>query len=68
MVAEIGIPGTTHLEATTPEEWQLSLEALVANPDLRARMGASAREYAESNNTVEHAAAAMADALQDAAS
>jgi glycosyltransferase involved in cell wall biosynthesis len=67
VVGEIGIPGTTHLEATTPEEWQLALGALLADPDLRARMGASARQYAESNYTLEHATAAMADALRESA-
>jgi glycosyltransferase involved in cell wall biosynthesis len=67
VVAEIGIPGTTHLEATTNEQWENALTCLLRDPELRATMGASGRRYAESNYTVEQSATAMASALMEAA-
>jgi glycosyltransferase involved in cell wall biosynthesis len=67
VLGEIGVPGTTHLEAGTQEGWQLALESLLADSDLRARMGASGRKYAASNYTIEQSALAMAEALRDAA-
>lgn len=67
VVAEIGIPGTTHLQAITQEEWEVSLESLLRDSDLRAQMGASGRHYAESHHTIEQSAAAMAQALREAA-
>jgi glycosyltransferase involved in cell wall biosynthesis len=68
VVADIGIPGTTHLEATENEQWELALTCLLGDPGLRATMGASGRRYAELNYTVEQSATAMAAALLEAAS
>jgi len=67
VVADIGIPGTTHLEATSDEQWEHALTCLLRDPALRATMGAAGRRYAESNYTVEQSAAAMAAALLEAA-
>jgi glycosyltransferase involved in cell wall biosynthesis len=44
--AEIGIPGETHLAASTPNEWHSALENLLDNWDVRRSMGKAGREHA----------------------
>ena len=43
--AEIGVEGTTHLFATTNEEWRQALNDLLANADRRQQMGAAGRRH-----------------------
>jgi len=59
----IGVPGSTHLTAATPDEWQASLEKLIADPGLRARMGADGRRHAVAHHTAGAAAATLAEVL-----
>ncbi|HEX2834613.1 MAG TPA: glycosyltransferase family 4 protein [Thermoanaerobaculia bacterium] len=46
VVSEIGIPGETHLQATTEDEWVHALERLLTDAALRRRMGVAGRQYA----------------------
>jgi len=64
---EIGIPGTTHLEARTAAAWTEAVRALVADPALRQAMGAAGRTYTLEHHTLAQAARAMAEALRSVA-
>ncbi|MBI2422790.1 MAG: glycosyltransferase family 4 protein [Candidatus Hydrogenedentes bacterium] len=44
MNAEVIEDGVNGFLATSPEEWEAKLERLITDPELRARMGAAARE------------------------
>jgi glycosyltransferase involved in cell wall biosynthesis len=44
--AEIGIPGETHLAASTPEQWYSALENLLDDWDVRRLMGRAGRAHA----------------------
>lgn len=66
--SEIGIPGTTHLEARSLEEWTDAVHRLVSDRALRASMGAAGRAHALERYTVGHAAAQLTEALRLAAS
>jgi len=61
---DIGIPGTTHLEARTLDEWTEAVGRLVGDPPLRAAMGAAARTHALRHYTVGQVATALAEALR----
>lgn len=63
----IGVPGTTHLEATTHDEWAEAVHRLVADDGLRAAMGAAARAHALEHYTLPTVAARLAAALRLAA-
>jgi len=65
--SHIGVAGTTHLEAGTLDEWAEAVGRLVADPGLRATMGAAGRSYALEHYTVAKVAAALAAALHEAA-
>ena len=64
---EIGMPGLTHLLATTPEEWSSALSQLLTDTDLRIRMGENGRRHALENYTIPDRADAMAEILRGAA-
>ncbi len=51
--AEIGIPGKTHFNAMSDDEWFDSLDQLLTSKDLRRTMGDDGREYSLQNFTVE---------------
>lgn len=65
--AEIGEEGTTHLFATTNEEWHHALDELLANADRRRQMGAAGRRHAIAHFGLEDQADKLADALREAA-
>jgi glycosyltransferase involved in cell wall biosynthesis len=67
VVAEIGIPGVTHLLARSPEEWVSALVSLLDDADRRSEMSLRARAYAEAHNTLDQSADALAAALRAAA-
>lgn len=64
---DIGIPGTTHLEARNLTEWADAVHGLVADEPRRLAMGAAGRAFALEHCTVPHVAAALAAALRVAA-
>lgn len=43
--AEIGRPNLTHFNAVMEEDWYNALDKLLSEPDLRKKMGVSAREF-----------------------
>gem|GEM_PF-121115 len=63
VVGEIGIPGVTHLEATTMDEWRRALERLLCHADERRAMAAAGRRYAVEHYSVSGFAARFADVL-----
>jgi glycosyltransferase involved in cell wall biosynthesis len=65
--AEIGEAGVTHFLASGPEEWRDALERLLADEDLRRRMGAAGRRHALAHYTVPAQADKLAAALREAA-
>lgn len=67
VVADIGLPGVTHLVANTAADWQEALLALLRDPERRVEMGAAGRRHAESNHGIERSADALASALREAA-
>lgn len=68
VVAEIGANGVTHLSADSPAEWGDALRRLLSDPALRRRMGEAGRGHVLRHYTVEHAAQALAEALEEAMS
>lgn len=64
---EIGEAGTTHLLANGIDEWEAAVERLVLDADARRHMGAVGRKVAESQYTLEGAAATLAGVLKQAA-
>ena len=46
IVTQLGVPGTTHLEARTDDEWFHALSRLLSGAALRREMGAKGRAYA----------------------
>jgi glycosyltransferase involved in cell wall biosynthesis len=66
--AEIGVDRTTHLFATTNEEWYRALDSLLMNAEGRREMGIAGRRHAVENYGLEAQADKLADALREAAS
>lgn len=64
MNAEVLQKGETGFGADTPQDWVDALETLLANPDLRARMGRTGREVAERHYGVEVLAPQLAETLR----
>lgn len=63
--ASMGVPGETHFLATTDEEWLDALRRLLTDAELRTRMGRAGRRFAETHDTIDTAADALADVLRD---
>jgi glycosyltransferase involved in cell wall biosynthesis len=66
--ATMGIAGETHFAATTDEEWLDALRCLLADPELRRRMGRAGRAFAESHFSIEKQADGLASLLRAASS
>jgi glycosyltransferase involved in cell wall biosynthesis len=66
-VADIGEAGVTHLQATTNEEWFRALERLLADAELRQRMGAAGRRHVLEHFSLSDQAEKLARALHEAA-
>ncbi|MFN2454890.1 MAG: glycosyltransferase family 4 protein [Pyrinomonadaceae bacterium] len=66
--ADIDEHGTTHFNASSPEQWFEALTRLLSNADLRKRMGEAGRRHALQHYTVEQQAEKLARALREAAS
>jgi glycosyltransferase involved in cell wall biosynthesis len=66
-MAEIGEAGVTHFLATTPEEWFRQLELLLAEPQMRAAMGAAGRRHVTEHYSLADQADKLASALNEAA-
>ena len=64
VVAQIGVPGTTHLEARTEDEWFNGLSALLTNAALRTEMGQAGREYAVAHYSIQRTAATLANVFR----
>lgn len=64
---EVGEAEVTHLTATSPQEWQDALERLLADPGLRARLGAAGREHAVRRYHVSIVADRLAAVVSEAA-
>lgn len=65
IVRELGVPGQTHFEARTAEEWEGALARLLTDAKLRKSMGARAREYALEHFSLERTAATLANVFSD---
>lgn len=65
VVAQMGVPAVTHLEARTDDEWSDALSRLLSDADLRDRMGRSGREYAVENFSIRRSAAKLAEVFRD---
>jgi len=64
---EIGIPGTTHFNATSEEDWYTALDTLLSDDDRRNRMGMAGRKCAVDNFGLETHADMIADVLRSVA-
>jgi glycosyltransferase involved in cell wall biosynthesis len=62
--SEIGVPGRTHFNAESPEDWYNSLDELLSNDHLRSGMGVAGRENALSNYGVLQQADLLAATLE----
>jgi glycosyltransferase involved in cell wall biosynthesis len=62
--AEMGEPGTTHFNAETETDWYNSLDSLLSDVGMRARMGAAGRQYALKNFELERQADLLADTFE----
>jgi glycosyltransferase involved in cell wall biosynthesis len=62
--AEIGVPGQTHFNAVSEDDWYNALDALLRSPDLRQQMGIAAREHARAHYGIEEQADKLAGALR----
>jgi glycosyltransferase involved in cell wall biosynthesis len=65
--AEIGVAGTTHLFAETPEEWYRALDSLLTNTEVRREMGAAGRRFVIEHYGLEDQADKLAEVLREAA-
>jgi glycosyltransferase involved in cell wall biosynthesis len=62
--AEMGIHGTTHFNAATPEDWYNYLDRLLVDQDLRKEMGKAGREYSIEHYSLPVQAELLAKTLQ----
>ena len=60
----MGVPGQTHLLASSDDEWSDALRRLLGDSELRARMGRAGRAFAEEHFSIDSHADALADALR----
>jgi glycosyltransferase involved in cell wall biosynthesis len=63
---EIGVPGTTHFLAQSPDEWHNALASLLSDTHQRRTMGAAGRQHAITHYAVPAQADKLAEALQAA--
>ncbi len=63
--AEIGIPGETHFNALTHEDWYNHLDVLLSDKELRKRMGNEGRHFSIANYDLEDHADRLAATLGD---
>ena len=61
---EIGEAGATHLNAATDKDWYNHLDKLLSEPEVRVRMGQSARRYAEEHFSLPKHAVILANTLR----
>ena len=66
-MADIGEAGVTHLLATSHEEWFRRLELLLADAQLRQRMGAAGRRHVVEHYSLADQTDKLASALHEAA-
>ncbi len=66
--ATMGVPGQTHLLATSDDEWLDALHRLLTDPELRRRMGRAARAFAERHYSLDGQADALISIIRRAAS
>jgi glycosyltransferase involved in cell wall biosynthesis len=66
-MAEIGEAGVTHFPAINSEEWSRTLRLLLADAQLRTKMGAAGRRHAVENYSLPDQADKLAGALREAA-
>ena len=64
VVAQMGLPGVTHLEARTEDEWVAELSRLLSDAALRAEMSRNAREYAVKHFSVRRSAKMLGDVFR----
>jgi glycosyltransferase involved in cell wall biosynthesis len=64
--ATLGLPDETHFLATTDEEWLAALRRLLADAELRRRMGQAGRAFAEEHHSLELAADLLATVFERA--
>jgi glycosyltransferase involved in cell wall biosynthesis len=67
IVQEIGVAGTTHLNAVSPEEWRVAVARLLCDAAERRSMAAAARRYAVDHFSVAAFGTRLADVLREAA-
>ncbi len=61
--AEIGINEETHFNAESNDDWYNALDSLLSDPQMRTRMGGSARKHSLENYTIDKWSAVLADVL-----
>jgi glycosyltransferase involved in cell wall biosynthesis len=66
--ATMGVPGETHLAATSDQEWLEALRELLADAALRRRMGRAGRAFAERHYAIDEQTEALAEIIRKAAS
>ena len=66
VLGEIGENGTTHFNATAPDEWRDSLSKLILDRERRQTMGIAGRQHVLDNYTLGAQADKLADTLRQA--
>lgn len=67
IVKEMGVAGTTHLHAASPDEWREAVGRLLRDEAERRSIAAAARRYAVEHYSVPAFAARLADVVRQAA-
>lgn len=65
VVAQLGVPGSTHFEARTDDEWFASLSRLLTDAALRNEMARNGRAYAVEHISIRDSAALLADVFRN---
>lgn len=63
--AEIGVAGATHYNANSIDEWEVYLNKLLADNQLRKAMGTAGRDYAVEHYNLDKQARSIARAIRD---
>jgi glycosyltransferase involved in cell wall biosynthesis len=61
--AEMGVPGETHFNASSPDDWYTYLDRLLADRDLRIKMGAAGRRHCLEHYSLRKQAEILGSAL-----